>query len=256
MHHALLGSYAQGGTAYANVPSGGGRRSNRAAVAGGMAEVCATQASGLADWPIEHIAQVVQPDDAQRAALDELKGAAMKAVGILQSACPTALPSTPTGRLAAMRQRLQPMLAAVRVLRPALDKFYGSLSDEQKARFDAIEPDSKRTARPQPDLAQLCSGRATAGPIDRIERALHPTDAQRAALDNLKQASSQAADLLKTSCSAEQSLTATGRLEAMETRLEAMLKAVNTVQPALGAFYNSLSDEQKAAFNQLSPRQG
>jgi hypothetical protein len=38
-----------------------------------------------------------------------------------------------------------------------------------------------------------------------------------------------------------------GRVEAMEKRLDATLSAVKTVQPPLAKFYNSLSDEQKGA---------
>ncbi len=41
----------------------------------------------------------------------------------------------------------------------------------------------------------------------------------------------------------------------MEGRLDAMLQALDVVQPALTQFYNSLSDEQKARFNQLGTRQ-
>src|SRR4030088_22046 len=54
--------------------------------------------------------------------------------------CPKDLPSLPTERLAAMESRLQVMLAAVQTVRPALERFYQSLSDEQKARFNAIAP--------------------------------------------------------------------------------------------------------------------
>src|SRR5262245_6511108 len=43
----------------------------------------------------------------------------------------------------------------------------------------------------------------------------------------------------------------TGRVEAMEKRLDATLGAMKTVQPPLAKFYNSLSDEQKARFNSL-----
>jgi len=39
----------------------------------------------------------------------------------------------------------------------------------------------------------------------------------------------------------------------MEQRLDAMLRAVQTVQPALDKFYASLSDEQKERFNRLVP---
>ena len=80
---------------------------------------------------------------------------------------------------------------------------------------------------------------------------VQPTAAQRAALDELKDASVRAAERLETDCPAYQTLTPPGRVEAMEKRLDATLTAVETVQPALAKFYNSLSDEQKARFNSL-----
>jgi hypothetical protein len=42
----------------------------------------------------------------------------------------------------------------------------------------------------------------------------------------------------------------------MEQRLDAMLRAVQAVEPALQKFYASLGDEQKERFNRLSPTQG
>ena len=42
----------------------------------------------------------------------------------------------------------------------------------------------------------------------------------------------------------------------MEARLSGMLKALDTVQPAMAKFYGSLTDEQKARFDRLPPRQG
>ena len=38
--------------------------------------------------------------------------------------------------------------------------------------------------------------------------------------------------------------------------VDAMLRAVQTVQPALEKFYASLGDEQKERFNRLGPAQG
>ena len=67
----------------------------------------------------------------------------------------------------------------------------------------------------------------------------------------MKDASVKAAEGLKANCPTYQTLTPTGRVEAMERRLDATLTAVKTVQPALAKFYNSLSDEQKARFNSL-----
>jgi len=107
----------------------------------GATRICTGEAVGLTDFPIERITQQIQPDQDQQRLLDDLKAGTAKAVDILRAACPTELPSTPTGRLAAMRQRVEAMLQAVQVVRPALEKFYGSLSDEQKERFNALAMD-------------------------------------------------------------------------------------------------------------------
>jgi hypothetical protein len=231
-----------------------------AAVPSGGAQICTGETQGLTDFPIRRIAEQVQPDQSQQALLDGLKVATHQAIEILRSAYPTDLPTTPTGRMAAMRARVEAMLRAAQVVRPTLEKFYASLSDEQKERFNALDAANLQTAsaaRQQPDIAQVCSGRATAAvdvPIARNERMLHLSAAQEAALRELKDASAKAADILAQNCPADQPLTPTGRLTAMEQRLNAMLQAIDTVQPALAKYYNSLSDEQKALLNRLSPR--
>jgi LTXXQ motif family protein len=219
------------------------------------AEVCGNKASELTQWPIERISQVVQPTEAQRAALDELKAESAKAIDLLKSACPNDLPSIPTGRLAAMQTRLETMLAAVKTVHPALDRFYQSLSDEQKARFNAIAPgQDSASAKDQRDLVAFCNARAhsvTDLPIDRIAEAVQPSESQRAALDALQEASTNAAASLKANCPTYQVLTPVGRTEAIEQRLAGTLTAVKTVEPALTNFYDMLSDEQKARFNTL-----
>jgi hypothetical protein len=91
-------------------------------------------------------------------------------------------------------------------------------------------------------------------PISRVERSLHLTAAQQSALDELKDASAKAAEILAQNCPADQPLTPPGRLAAMEQRLTAMLQAIDTMQPALAKFYNSLSDEQKAQLSRIGPR--
>jgi len=242
------GSYARGGYARG---SAGGRSVE--------ADLCSGQTAGLTDWPIERIAQTVEPNDAQRAVLDELKAAAVRALDILKAACPTTLPSTPTGRIEAMRQRLDAMLQAVHTVRPVVEKFYQSLNDEQKARFNALSPDNPDQQQAQRDLTQVCSERASgiaSLPLERIERAVRPDGAQRSALKELQDATSEAVNLLTSDCPTYRALTPVGRLEAMEQRLDAMLRAVQTVQPALEKFYGSLGDEQKERFNRLSPTQG
>jgi len=278
-YDGMFGAYASGyGGTYASVgPSNGygadyggnyrGGRNNRGGSSGRAfaagrsveADLCSGQTSGLTDWPIERIAQTVEPNDAQRAILDELKGATAQALDQVKAACPTALPSTPTGRIEAMRQRLEAMLAAVRTVRPVLEKFFDSLNDEQKARFNALSPDNPDQQQAQRDLTQVCGARASgiAGlPLERIERAVRPDDAQRSALNDLQNATAEASNLLSSDCPTYRALTPVGRLQAMEQRLDAMLRAVQTVQPALEKFYASLGDEQKERFNRLSPTQG
>jgi hypothetical protein len=225
-----------------------------AALPGGS-QICSGQEQGLTDFPIERIAAQVNPDRHQRALLDDLKAATAKAVGILKATCPNELPSTPTGRLEAMRSRVEAMLRAVQEVRPALDAFYNSLSDEQKERFNALDEDIN-TADRATDVSGLCdrSTRGTGLPVARIERSLQLNLRQDTALKDLNDASAQAADILKGTCRQGQSLTPTGRLAAMTDRLNSMLQALGTVQPALVKFYESLSDEQKARFDRLNVR--
>jgi hypothetical protein len=233
-------------------------RSMRAATrAGDATQICSGQTEGLTDFPIQRIAQQVKPDQDQQALLDDLKAVTAEALEILRAACPSDLPSTPTGRLAAVRSRVEAMLQAVRVIDPALQKFYRSLSDEQKERLNAVDSENLATAENrQPDPVQLCSGGAQAAnlPITMIEQVLQPKDAQLTNLNALKEASVKADDILKTNCPNEPALTPTARLAHMKQRLEAMMQVLDTVQPALVNFYGSLDDEQKARFNRFSVR--
>jgi hypothetical protein len=43
-----------------------------------------------------------------------------------------------------MAQRLNAMLTAAQTIQPALEEFYGSLSYEQKARFNALDRELAR----------------------------------------------------------------------------------------------------------------
>ena len=94
-----------------------------------------------------------------------------------------------------MRTRVDAMLQAVQVARPALDKFYQSLSDEQKERFNVIDQEVESTDQRQADIAGLCQRtRRNAGPLlDRTEHILRLSNNQDAALKDLKEASAKAA---------------------------------------------------------------
>jgi hypothetical protein len=45
------------------------------------------------------------------------------------------------------------------------------------------------------------------------------------------------------------------RLDAVKTRLQAMVDAMSAIRPKLQSFYASLSDDQKARFNTMAPPQ-
>jgi len=101
----------------------------------------------------------------------------------------------------------------------------------------------------RPGAADLSCGTAPAGlgswSAERIEQTLSLGDSQRTKFNGLKTASQRALQYLNESCPKNDAATPTGRLEAMERRLAAMLEAVRTLQPALDDFYAALSDEQK-----------
>jgi hypothetical protein len=224
-----------------------------------LRQLCGDPDKGVTAWPIAEITRAVQPTPEQRALLDELKAAAAKAATVFKESCADSYAMTPTGRLRAMTNRVSATLGAVRIVRPALEHFYNSLSDEQKARFNALGPNLGDRSQQQPQQeanaqAERCGepkSSLTQLPIERIEAVIHPAGKQKEALDRLGTATKSAVEKLQAACPDEVPLTPLGRLEAMEKRLDAMLQAAALVQPALDEFYAMLSNEQKARFNTL-----
>ena len=101
---------------------------------------CGPNAAALPEWPQARIERSVAPSEGQRVLLAKLKAASAQAADMIKASCPTEPPSTPPARLAAMANRLDTMLQAVQQVRQALNDFYGSLTDEQKAQFNGIPP--------------------------------------------------------------------------------------------------------------------
>jgi hypothetical protein len=113
--------------------------SNRARITtGAPAPDCAMAQSGLTEWPNAEIERRIQPNEAQRASLAALQGAAAKAADMLKASCQPDSALTPPARLTAIGKRLDTMLEAVKTVRSALNEFYGTLTDEQKAQFESI----------------------------------------------------------------------------------------------------------------------
>ncbi len=153
--------------------------------AAGRATVSATRNCGAAqpgvmDWPTAEIDQKVRPTEAQRASLVALQDDTAKAADMLKASCTADDPVTPPARLAAVGKRLDTILQAVKMVRAGLNDFYGQLSDEQKARFEAIGPqragdsDHAQADLPRSSRAHYYRGRSIEGGVENLIRRLLP----------------------------------------------------------------------------------
>ena len=95
-------------------------------------------------WPGNEIEARLHLNDSQREGLDALQRMSALARNTLNFNCEPDENLNPPDRLATADTRLDAMLDAIKLLRPALDDFLATLSDEQKAQFATIG--AKRTS--------------------------------------------------------------------------------------------------------------
>lgn len=105
---------------------------------------CRDPLDASASVPVEPIVRRLRLTEAQAAALEDFSLASDQAAQKVRDSCPGEAPLTPTGRIAAIEARLTALLGALDTLRAPLDRFYGSLTDAQKAQFDRV---GSRTSR-------------------------------------------------------------------------------------------------------------
>ncbi len=101
-------------------------------------------------------------------------------------------------------------------------------------------------------MASVCNSKAApADESDRLSKRLALTDPQKAALKDLSDASAAAAASMKTAlCGDKPDLaTATGRMAFSEKMTAARLDTIKAIEPKLDAFYATLDDKQKKAFD-------
>jgi hypothetical protein len=211
------------------------RGRNATQTTGSVADTPATcasqQGSEIADSVIKRIESTVQPTDAQRGALDNLRTAAQHAFDYLDKACPQTRPQTPTARLDAMEDRVWAARQALLVMRAPLDKFYGTLTDAQKTRLNAPSASSGQTTtraagcnESNIDLARMLTGGRG-----------RPDPKQRPGLEALQKTSAGLSRLLATSCPATLPASPVDRLDTADRRLNSMLYAVVTLRAPLDA---------------------
>jgi LTXXQ motif family protein len=231
---------------------------------------CRDAGDAAGSLAIARINGVLHLSKPQSVRLDELRAALGKGGERLRASCSSvALLVAPTSRLTEMWERVRALRQAVGIVRLPLRDFYSSLSNEQKAQLEAAsssKPETRPRAKPagasalapgQEGNACTASGTGAAHwPGDELEGVIRPTEAQRNLWLIYNSTSAKLPDLLKSSCPTEMPFTPTGRLEAVEDRLDGLLYAVTTEHSALGRFYAMLNDEQKARFATalLSPR--
>jgi hypothetical protein len=111
---------------------------------GPMGGFCRGDGAEMADHLLVHIDHKVKPTDAQKAAYEDLKTATRAAAEKMKAGCPQVasadapkdrpMPAqSPIEQLDRAQARLEASLDAIKTVRPAAEKFYASLSDEQKA---------------------------------------------------------------------------------------------------------------------------
>lgn len=132
---------------------------------------------------------------------------------------------------------------------------FGIYPDDALTAYAAYLP-SATTGSPQPSiLARLCgaptSGEIAGVAVDNVKAALALDDGQRAALDDLAHAMSEASRRLASACPDTLPLTAQQRLAVMRQRVEAMIGAADMVAPPLSRLFDGLTDTQKVRFAAL-----
>lgn len=116
----------------------------------------------------------------------------------------------------------------------------GSLTEEQRGRLSAAASSAATSLR---------SCGSSSAEVDRsvkqIEKSVQPSETQRAALEELHQALSSAANDLNAHCSTPVPQSAGTRLDALEARLDATWSAILFIQAGLYNFDTQLSADQK-----------
>lgn len=221
-----------------------------------LSQLCGDD-SEIAGFPIDQVREAVQPNEAQRAALDELAGALIPAARMIRASCPAQAAFTAPGRLAVMQARIGAMMQAALAVQPPLTKFYDLLEDEQEARLNALAEDRRKMSAAATEApVQQCGAARPAAlqwPAEEIEARLRPNDTQRAAIKALRDANARAVEILLSDCQPD-AVTLPARLDAVNGRLAALQQAVYLVSAAIEGLYATLSDEQKAQFEAIGQK--
>jgi hypothetical protein len=107
-------------------------------------------------------------------------------------------------------------------------------------------------------MGRMCDAKDPLAPrlIERLQRTIKPTDAQKAEFEALKAALSSAEATVKATCPTDPATvdhTPPALFSNLEQHLTAMLSAVKTVRPAFETLYAKLDDKQRDALRWSAP---
>ena len=200
----------------------------------------------------ERIRAEIRPSGNQLQVMQKLGGALGFASDYLAKACPNEIPQDPAARLQLMEWQIEKLAEALDFVRPPLQELEQSLNDTQRARFGVAHAMAEAVHSDRANaIAPACAAAPTKvdASIEQISLAVQPTDAQRDAMDGLKQAFRNAATELDAACPLALPGDPLARLEAIEARLDATWRALVSIQTALADFETKLSAEQRTRFD-------
>jgi hypothetical protein len=200
---------------------------------------------GDANAVVERIAAEIKPSPTQEPIVQKLGQALGMASGYLAQACPKVIPPQPVARLQLMQAQIQTLSMALDLIRPPLQQLEQSLNPDQRSHFAAFSAET--------GAAESCGTPPAAvdRPVTEIEQRVAPSQDQRGALADLKQAFAGAAADLDGHCPKSSLAMPLARLEAMESRLDASWRAALAMQVALAQLQSKLTEQQRSRFEAL-----
>jgi hypothetical protein len=195
----------------------------------------------------------MSPTADQSQLVQRLGGALGAAFGYLAKSCPKEIPAQPVARLQLMESQLEELSMALDIVRQPLLEFEQSLNADQQSRLAVASSQHSVDGQTQSaGIASGCGPSAIDWSINEINQSVHPTAAQRDALDDVRRSFNDAARDLETHCPTTIPASALNRLDMIQARLDSTWRATLSIQVALANFETELNDAQKIRFDAMN----
>jgi hypothetical protein len=102
--------------------------------------LCSPGSIGLGKWRVSFLEKLLKPTAEQTKLLAGLARASTEAANAIAAACPKEVIATGPTHLRVMERRVNGLLRALQIIRPAYETFYAALDGRQKSLVDALGP--------------------------------------------------------------------------------------------------------------------